>query len=74
MTEKDKFQMYWEQQKGSKAAGKQYNPRFQYEDAQGAQRVVDNMRVVFSNRFKAQAKVVIDQVIKLFGNAQNYKE
>jgi hypothetical protein len=35
MAEKEKFQMYWESNKNNTKA-KQYNPRFQYEDAQGA--------------------------------------
>mmetsp|Transcript_36223 Transcript_36223/g.55624 ORF Transcript_36223/g.55624 Transcript_36223/m.55624 type:complete len:102 (+) Transcript_36223:613-918(+) len=47
--EKEKFKYYWENF-GTK--GKTYNPRFQYVDFQGAQRVIDQMRIVYSNRFK----------------------
>jgi len=32
------------------------------------------MRVVYSNKYKNQAKYVIDEVIKLYGNASKYKE
>ena len=51
-----------------------YNPRFQYKDSQTAQRVVDNMRVVYSVKYKLQAKSVIDEVIRIFGSAENYKK
>lgn len=32
------------------------------------------MKVVFSNRFKQHAKIVIDEVIKQHGSASGYKE
>ena len=32
------------------------------------------MAVVFSNRYKIHAKMVIDEVIKMFGSATKYKE
>lgn len=31
------------------------------------------MRVVYSNKYRSQAKSVIDEVIRIFGNCQNYK-
>jgi hypothetical protein len=36
--------------------------------------VVDEMKIVFSNRYKVHAKLVIDEVIKIFGSANRYKE
>ena len=32
------------------------------------------MKIVFSNRYKAHAKIIIDEVIRTFGSAQGYKE
>jgi len=32
------------------------------------------MKVVYSCRYRAKAKQVIDEVIKIFGNAENYKD
>ena len=69
--EKEKFKYYWD---NFSQKGKVYNPRFQYNDLQGAQKAVDQMRVVFSNRFKNQAKYVIDETIRLFTSIKKYKE
>jgi hypothetical protein len=71
LTEKEKFKTYWT---SFSQRGKVYNPRFQYENAQGASQVVSGMKVVFSNRFKQHAKIVIDEVIKQHGSASGYKE
>lgn len=65
--EREKFQYNWNKQKV-------YNPRFKYSNSQAAQAVVDDMRIVFSNRFKKEAKCVIDKVIRDFGSATGYKE
>jgi len=32
------------------------------------------MRVVYSVKYKPQAKSVIDEVIRIFGSAENYKK
>lgn len=69
--EKDKFRYYWQ---NFAQKGKPYNPRFQYADQQGAQRVLDNMRVVYSTKYKQQAKQVIDETLKIYGSCQKYKE
>ena len=69
--EKDKFRYYWQNYQTKQ---KVYNPRFQYHDSQGAQKVLDNMRVVYSTRYKHLAKQVIDEVIKVHGSCQKYKE
>jgi len=37
-------------------------------------KVVSEMKVVFSNRYKLHAKIVIDEVIKHHGSASGYKE
>ena len=69
--EKEKFRNYWE---NFSTKNKVYNPRFQYENNLGAQKVLSEMKVVFSNRYKHHAKLVIDEVIRQHGSAQGYKE
>jgi len=44
-SEKQKFELNWQK-------GRVYNPRFQYNDSQAAQRVVEQMKVVFSLKYK----------------------
>lgn len=77
--EKEKFRHYWDLylQAGTvedKRRAKQYNPRFQYSDPARSQNVVQDMRVVFSTKYRSYAKAVVDDVIKTFGSAQGYKE
>ena len=69
--EKEKFKYYWE---NFQTKGKVYNPRFQYTDLQAAQRVLDQMRVVYSSRFKNNAKYVMDEVIRIYGSCNKYKD
>ena len=36
--------------------------------------MVEEMKICFSNRYRLHAKLVIDEVIKIFGSATKYKE
>ena len=65
--EKAKFKANWDK-------GKVYNPRFQYKDWQAAKKVVDTMKVVYSTKYRTKAKQVMDEIIKIYGNAENYKD
>lgn len=70
--EKEKFKYYWDNQGNSK--GKVYNPRFQYMDSQRAFTTLTDMKVVFSTKYRSYAKAVVEEVIKIFGSPQAYKE
>ena len=69
--EKDKFRTYWN---SFDQKGKVYNPRFVYNNTQQANKVVQEMKVVYSSRYRNHAKCVIDEVIRRFGSANGYKE
>ena len=32
------------------------------------------MQIVYSNKYRQQAKAVMDEVIRIFGSAENYKK
>ena len=51
-----------------------YNPRFRYKDSNAAAVVVSNMKVVYSNRYKQHARIVIDEVMKQFNGVNGYKD
>ena len=70
-TEKEKFKNYWT---NFATKNKVYNPRFNYNNAQAAQKAVMDMKIVYSSRYKNHAKIVIDEVIRTMGSAQGYKE
>lgn len=74
--EKEKFKHYWEayQAAENKSKAKVFNPRFQYNDSQRAQQVVQDMKIVFSTKYRSYAKTIIDEVIKIFGSPTGYKE
>jgi hypothetical protein len=69
--EKEKFRQYWT---NFSTKNKVYNPRFSYDNNQASMQILSDMKVVFSNRYKQHAKIVIDEVIKVHGSAQGYKE
>jgi hypothetical protein len=77
--EKEKFRYYWEAYEQATTAedkkkAKAYNPRFQYNDSQRAQQVVQDMRQVFSTKYRSYARAVVDEVIRIYGTPTAYKE
>lgn len=74
--EKEKFRYYWDlyQQAEDKKKAKVFNPRFQYNDSQRAQQVVQDMRIVFSTKYRSYAKAVVDETMRIYGSAGGYEE
>ena len=70
--EKIKFKHYWENRNNEKA--KIYNPRFSYNDPQRANNVLQDMKIVFSTKYRSYAKAVVEEIIKEYGTAVGYKE